>query len=75
MSRNPELNRIYKHYKGGLYKLLLANVEMEAFPGDPHVVYQSLQDNRIWCRPHDDFFDEVDYEGRKQILRFELQPE
>lgn len=49
MSRNPNTMNIYRHFKGGYYVVQsLATIEST---GEEVVIYQSLQDGRVWVRP------------------------
>ena len=65
-----KINGIYKHYKGDLYIVLAIAYNSE--PLEKMVVYRALYgDNKLWVRPYDMFFDEVDKNGQK--YRFELQ--
>lgn len=58
---------IFKHYKGGLYKLLHIGYHSETL--EEMVVYQSLKDYKVWIRPKRMFFELVDINGEK-IPRF-----
>lgn len=65
-----KINGIYKHYKGDLYIVLDIAYNSETL--EKMVVYRALYgDNKLWVRPYDMFFDEVDKNGQK--YRFELQ--
>lgn len=65
-----KINGIYKHYKGDLYIVLDIAYNSETLK--KMVVYRALYgDNKLWVRPYDMFFDEVDKNGQK--YRFELQ--
>lgn len=65
-----KINGIYKHYKGDLYIVLDVANHSETL--EKMVVYRALYgDNKLWVRPYDMFFDEVDKNGQK--YRFELQ--
>ena len=62
-------NGIYKHYKGGEYKIL-----GEGFDSQDEgavVIYKSLKDNKIWVRPKSEFLEEVEVKGEKKT-RFEF---
>lgn len=49
MNRSLNTMNIYRHFKGGYYVVLsLATIEST---GEEVVVYQSLQDGRMWVRP------------------------
>lgn len=49
MNRSLNTMNIYRHFKGGYYVVLsLASIEST---GEEVVVYQSLQDGRMWVRP------------------------
>ncbi len=70
-----KLKGIYRHFKGNLY--LLEDVIYHSESGEKMVAYRALYgDNRLWCRPYEDFFSEVDHEkypNAEQKYRFELQ--
>lgn len=49
ISRSPNTMNIYRHFKGGYYVVQsLATIEST---GEEVVIYQSLQDGRVWVRP------------------------
>lgn len=64
---------IYKHYKGGEYRVIgeaknSENKEIE-------VIYQDLKDeNKVWVRPKEMFLEDVEIEGEKKP-RFEFLKE
>jgi len=65
-----QVKRIYKHYKGDLY--LVEDVGYHSETGERMIIYRSLYDEgKLWIRPYDMFFDEVNKNGQK--YRFELQ--
>ena len=65
-----KINSIYKHYKGGLYRVLALGQHTETL--EELVVYQALYgDNAIWCRPSFMWNDEIEFNG-KITKRFEL---
>lgn len=49
----PRLHRIYQHYKGGTYKVLLLGKDEET-QADV-VVYAAEKDNQVWVRPIAEF--------------------
>lgn len=53
----PKVGELWQHYRGGTYAVLhLANqdaTDTEQFP--PTVVYQAIDDERIWSRPTSEF--------------------
>lgn len=65
-----QVKRIYKHYKGDLY--LVEDVGYHSETGERMIIYRSLyEEGKVWIRPYDMFFDEVNKNGQK--YRFELQ--
>ncbi len=65
-----KINGIYKHYKGNFY--IVEDIIYNSETSEKMVAYRALYgDNRLWCRPYDAFFDEVNKNGQK--YRFELQ--
>ena len=75
MKRELKTPGIYKHFKGDLY--LAEDIIYHSETKEKMVAYRALYgDNRLWCRPYDEFLSEVDRSkspGVKQKYRFELQ--
>ena len=64
----PQINKKYKHYKGGTYTVLtLANCKERNIPV---VVYKSDLFGSVYTRQLSDWFDIVD--NVKMIIRFKL---
>lgn len=62
------MERYFKHFKGGIYKLLYTAKHSET--QEQMVVYQAMYgDNQVWVRPADMFFGTVVVDG-KEIQRF-----
>ena len=65
-----KIHGIYKHYKGDLY--LVEDIIYNSETLEKMIAYRALYgDSRLWCRPYNMFFDEVNKNGQK--YRFELQ--
>ena len=65
-----KIHGIYKHYKGDLY--LVEDIIYNSETCEKMVAYRALYDDgKLWCRPYDNFFEEVNKNGQK--YRFELQ--
>jgi len=61
---------IYKHYKGGEYKVLGEAKNSET--KEEEVIYQNLQaEKKIWVRPKQLFLEDIEVEGEKKP-RFEF---
>lgn len=68
--KEVKINGVYKHYKGDYYIVLDIAYHSETL--EKMIIYRGLYgDNKLWSRPYDTFFDEVNKNGQK--LRFELQ--
>jgi hypothetical protein len=59
--RYPEPNKKYRHYKGGLYKILTLAKHSET--NEDMVVYQSLLFGSIHVRPLTMWFEEITVDG------------
>lgn len=56
---------VYKHYKGGQYRIL--NEALNTETKEPLVVYQDMSDEtKVWARPQKMFLDEVEIAGEKK---------
>lgn len=65
-----KIKGIYKHFKGDLY--LVEDIIYHSETNEKMVAYRALYgDNTLWCRPYDNFMEEVNKNGQK--YRFELQ--
>lgn len=68
------LHGVYRHFKGNLY--ILEDVGWHTETEEKMVIYRALYgEHKLWCRPYDMFFSEVDHEKHpeaKQRYRFEL---
>lgn len=69
---------IYRHYKGGLYKVL--GVALHSDTLEPMVVYQGLFDSEefgpdaLWVRPLSKFSETINVDG-KELARFQFVSE
>lgn len=70
MQMEVKIKGIYRHYKGDYY--IVEDIAINSESLEKMVVYRALyEDNTLWVRPYDMFFDEVNKNGQK--YRFELQ--
>ncbi len=72
--RTIQVNKLYKHFKGGFYQVL--NVAKHTETGEMLVIYRQLADETgtIYARPYDMFNSKVDkekYPEVEQEYRFE----
>ena len=69
--RYPVVSGVYKHYKGGKYKVVTLATHSET--DEPVVVYKSLLFGNVHVRPLSMWFDTVEATGPQgQTVRFEL---
>ncbi len=71
----PQHNSIYRHYKGGIYKVIANALHCETQL--PLVVYQSLDDSKTWTRSLEDFTAILgdNSDGGTYFYRFDLLTE
>ena len=62
-----EVGKIYKHYKGNLYKIIALAKCSETL--EDLIVYKSIKDDKTWVRPRRMWNEIVD---NKNTLRFTL---
>lgn len=65
-----EVGKIYRHYKGNLYKIIALAKHSET--EEDMVVYQNIEKGDIWTRPRAMWNEVVD---NKNTLRFTLMEE
>lgn len=58
---------LYQHHEGGLYRIL--HHATDEATKQPVIVYQALQDDSIWVRTKDDFFETVHGEELGKAVR------
>ena len=67
MEQKIEIGKIYKHYKGNVYKIIAIARHSETL--EDMVVYSSLDNSKIWVRPKSMWNEVIDSNG---TLRFTL---
>lgn len=69
-SRFPQAGSTYRHYKGGLYRVVAISLHSESL--ESLVIYETLYDNpksKYWARPLDMFVGSIEVDG-KLVERF-----
>lgn len=69
-----EVGAYYKHFKGGIYQVLLTATSCDTL--EPQVIYKSIPDNKCWVRSLSEFTSLVDrdkYPDVKQLYRFQKE--
>ncbi len=69
MEQIIEVGRIYRHYKGNIYKIIALARHSET--GEDMIVYKSVKNGDVWVRPQYMWNEEVEVNGTK-VLRFTL---
>ena len=72
MERVIEVGKIYKHFKGHVYKVIAIALDSEDL--SKKVVYKNIIDGKVWVRDYNIFNSLVDkekYPGITQKYRFE----
>ena len=73
IKKYPDINRLYKHYKGGKYEVISMATHSET--GEAVVVYKSIHFGSVYVRPLSQWFELVtlskENEPLKQVQRFE----
>ena len=70
--RTIQANKLYKHFKGGLYQVI--NIAKHTETGERLVIYREVSKDTIYARPYDMFNSKVDkdkYPEVEQEYRFE----
>jgi hypothetical protein len=60
---------LYKHYKGGLYRVL-ADPSFHSETQEELVVYMSVETGKVWVRPSEMFHGLVDLDNGTVVPRF-----
>lgn len=71
----PELNKVYRHYKGGLYEVISMSTHTET--GEVLVIYKSLLFGTVYARPLTLWFNEIEIKDvslkfKNKVTRFKL---
>lgn len=64
-----EIGKIYKHYKGNLYKIINFGKHSETL--EKMIIYQSVKTGEIWIRPYNMWNEVVDNEGTLRFTKIE----
>lgn len=74
MTREIEIGKVYKHFKGNIYKVL--NIGKDSETLEKVVIYQNIENGDVWVRPYEMFNSLVDREKYPEIeqkYRFEKE--
>jgi len=72
MERIIEIGKIYKHFKGHIYKVI--NIAIDSEDLSKKVIYENINDGKVWVRDYDMFnslIDKQKYPDITQKYRFE----
>lgn len=66
--RKLEIGKVYRHFKGNLYKV--EDVATHSETGETYVVYRQMYgDESLWIRPLEMFLQEVDHEKYPDVMQ------
>lgn len=71
MTQYPEIGKLYRHYKGGLYEVLTLAKHSEG-EQETLVIYKSIHFGSVHARPLKMWFEMVELENKNKVVRFEL---
>ena len=67
----PLIRGVYRHYKGGLYKVIILAKHSES--GEDLVIYQSIQFGSVHARPLSMWFETVEDHEKRRVRRFNIE--
>lgn len=70
MTYYPEIGKLYRHYKGGLYKVITLCKHSET--DECLVIYRSIHFGSVHARPLKMWFEEIEQENKTKVQRFLL---
>ncbi len=74
MYEKPTPGEIWQHYKTkGEYEIIgigQMQVKVESLDMKECVIYRALLDEKLWCRPLEDFMEDVELEEGIRLPRF-----
>ena len=65
--RTIQANKLYKHFKGGLYETI--NIAKHTETGEMLVIYREVSKDTIYARPYDMFNSKVDKEKYPEVVQ------
>lgn len=54
----PKINHIYRHFKGGLYKIITCAINENT--GEREVIYEDIFNNKVYVRSEKQFFEKIE---------------
>ena len=67
MERVIEIGKIYKHFKGHIYKVI--NIALDSEDLSKKVIYENINDGKVWVRNYDMFNSLVDKEKYPNVIQ------
>lgn len=66
----PVIGGLYKHYKGGTYKVITLGNHTET--NEVLVVYSSIEFGCVYIRPLSEWFEEINTDTNSLLFRFSI---